>query len=150
MSKRIIIPLLCLAFAACTKEPQPQPEEKTYDFNGRRYESYAYHSWLPNERSFFAIDFVTEYNFQMYNGFDSIGLDSVWYRYKIIGSPKTYAYKIWENGKKPWLWTYLSDNPFDIDEFYSSYTRHGYEIDTSETFIYYVNEFTDRVYERVQ
>lgn len=149
--KKVFHLLLCgLGLLACTKEPEPQPEVKTYDFKGRRYEAYTYHSFLPNERAYFALDFVGESNLLRYNGYDSLGQDSTWYRYKTLGSPKSFAYDIWENGGSPWLWTYLSEDPFDIDDFYNSFTRHGYEIDITETIIYYFDDVNHKVYERVQ
>lgn len=141
-------------FCACAKEPTPQPapQETTYDFDGRRYEYYQYHSWLPNERTYYAIDFISESNFTMYNGYDSIGSDSIWYRYNMIGEPHKYAYKVRMNGAHLYLWTYLSDNPFVEEEFNNSFTKHGYRIDKTETYIYYQSDVFDieRTYSRVQ
>lgn len=139
---------MCLAFAACSKEPDPQqPAANTYDFTGRRYETYTdYNSFMAGRRAYFALDFVAEANLLRYNGHDYLGEDSVWHRLDTIGQVRTYAYCVRDNCGQPWLWTYLSDEPFDNDEFYGSITHHGYEIDASESLIFYEN----KVYERVR
>lgn len=151
MKKTVYILLLCLTFFACNKESEQQiVEDKVFDFKGRRYEYYDY--WITGQRSYFAMDFVAESNYLMYNGHDIMGSDNEWHRHDTLGQSFCYAYQVKEGVNNLRLWTYLSDNPYNIDDFYNTITRHIYEISADENQIFYkrVGDEVEKVYERVK
>lgn len=157
--KKVVHLLLCglgllQCLAACNKEPEPQPAEKVYDFSGRRYERYSHLTY--GKRTFYAIDFTSATNLQTYHGTDSIGSDSTWHRYGVVEPSLVFAYHIrtdiyyQPDTARLILWTYLGEEPFDIEEFEGNLSSRVYLIDTTETYIRKYNEPAGKTYVRVQ
>ena len=74
---------LCLLFAACSKEEE-KPTPRTYDLAGRVYERYEVSYYHPDQRDYYALEFVNDTSLYKYHGHELLGEDSVWHRQDTI------------------------------------------------------------------
>lgn len=91
MKKHLHILALCLLFVACGKEEE-KPTPRTYDLAGRVYERYEVKYYNPNQRDYYALEFVNDTMLYQYHGHELLGEDSVWHRqdtsyYSYAGNP---------------------------------------------------------------
>ena len=143
MKKYIYVFALCLLFTACSKKEE-KPTYRTYNLSGRIYERYDYYSFSPNRRAYFTLNFVNDTTAYKYNGTDTLGVDSVWYRKDtvMVSSPylKPYQYSVKDRSQD--VDEYLLDYVAEIAFYrWTTHTHHGEEsINQNYYYFYYISD----------
>lgn len=139
--KRVILLILCGFMLLGCNKTESEPEERIYSFTGHVYERYKAYSFMPNRRTYFTLDFLSDTTVLRYNGTDTLGMDSVWYRKDtvMVSQLKPYQYRVTDVSRYyPYPWDCVAYIDFYR---YHMYTYHDEEFeDVKVYFTYHVSD----------